>query len=561
MEWLRAESERWVAEGLLTRPQRTALGARYGFAAADEPPETAARLPTIPLPTIVLGAGLGLLAIGLLLVVAANWSVLPYGLRLVLVAIPGALAAYAAPRVERPGWRHIASQFVDAIVTASLLGFAAVISQHAQHSVHDWIGLLLIALVPTLIYLELRRSTFLASAGWVTAAGLGAVWLHDELIAGQWGNFGLNYWVLYAMGLALALRTRGYWTPLFALLSGLGLGTGLIIATREYPGPVLEATLVGIVAAVTAIGICAWRLWQTPVPTWLLAQIYVIAVSVALLWFNLWDRLIAVETEIVPLLIYEGTWWVTATVTAIVMVFWLLYLQRRHEAVEPLWYTLRWVMLLYAIAGAFAGVGQVRTEARIVEATVQPLADAGILLAGLLTVAVAWYLINRVPLLRTGNGTASQPRRSWLLTAGAPLAAGTGAWVLWLPVARLIAAVEPDVLEGLLVALAQWGLTFLSAVWVMVLLAQQAEAGSGRSARVIWALVIFLSLLLLIVAYIQQDSLLQRGLTFLSVGGVLLLSAVGRRWLPFGRRDRDQDGSPSDSSPAAAGRSAANAAN
>ena len=111
----------------------------------------------------MLGAGLGLLAIGLLLVVAANWSVLPYWLRLVLVAIPGALAAYAAPRVERPGRRHIASQFVDAIVAASLLGFAAVISQHIQQSIRDWIELLLVALVPTLIYLELRRSTFLAT--------------------------------------------------------------------------------------------------------------------------------------------------------------------------------------------------------------------------------------------------------------------------------------------------------------------------------------------------------------------------------------------------------------
>ena len=537
VEWLDAESERWVTDGLITRSQHAALGARYGFAVADEPAEAATR---IPLPTIVLGAGLGLLAIGLLLVVAANWSVLPYWLRLVLVAIPGALAAYAAPRVEWPGWRHIAGQFVDAIVAASLLGFAAVISQHTQQSIRDWIELLLIALVPTLTYLELRRSTFLATAGWVTAAGLGVLWLHDELVAGQWGDFGLNDWVLYAMALALALRTRGYWTPLFALLSGLGLGSGLIILAREYPGPVLEATLVGVVAAAATIGICAWRLWQTPARTWLIAQIYVVAVSVALLWFHLWDRLIAVEGEIVGLLIYEGTWWLTATVTAIVIVIWLLRLQRQHEAVEPLWYTLRWVMLLYAIAGAFAGVGQVRTGARIVEATVQPLADAGMLLAGLLAVAVTWYLINRVPLLWPGNDTVSQPQRSWLLTAGAPFAAGTVAWVLWLSVARLIAAVEPNVLEGLLVALAQWGLTVLSAVWIVVLLAHQAEASAGRIARITWALVIVLSLLLLIVAYVQQVSLLLRGLTFLSVGVILLFSTVGRRWLPFGQRGADR---------------------
>ena len=102
--------------------------------------------------------------------------------------------------------------------------------------------------------------------------------------------------------------------------------------------------------------------------------------------------------------------------------------------------------------------------------------------------------------------------------------------------ARLIAAVEPDVLDGLLVALAQWGLTVLSAVWIVVLLAQQAEASAGRVARVIWALVIVLSLLLLIVAYVQQVSLLLRGLTFLSVGVILLFSTVGRRWLPFGQR-------------------------
>ena len=136
------------------------------------------------------------------------------------------------------------------------------------------------------------------------------------------------------------------------------------------------------------------------------------------------------------------------------------------------------------------------------------------------------------------SASESQPQRSWLLTAGAPFAAGTVAWVLWLPVARLIAAVEPDVLEGLLVALAQWGLTVLSAVWIVVLLAQQAEASAGRAppGHMPGHLVIFLSLLLLIVAYVQQVSLLLRGLTFLSVGVILLFSTVGRRWLPFGQR-------------------------
>ena len=51
---------------------------------------------------------------------------------------------------------------------------------------------------------------------------------------------------------------------------------------------------------------------------------------------------------------------------------------------------------------------------------------------------------------------------------------------------------------------------------------------------------IFLSLLLLIVAYVQQVSLLLRGLTFLSVGVILLFSTVGRRWLPFGQRGADR---------------------
>ncbi len=535
-EWFAAESERWVADGLITRSQRAALGARYGFTAADEPAEAATR---IPLPTIVLGAGLGLLAIGLLLVVAANWSALAYWLRLVLVAIPGALAAYAAPRVERPGWRHIAGQFVDAIVAASLLGFAAVISQHTQQSIRDWIELLLVALVPTLIYLELRRSTFLATAGWVTAAGLGVVWLHDELVAGQWGDFGLNDWALYAMGLALALRTRGYWTPLFALLSGLWLGTGLIILAREYPGSVLEGTLIGVVAAIAAIGICAGRLRQAPTRTWLLAQIYVVAVSVALLWVNFWDRLIPIDEDTAQALTVQGAWWFTAPVTAIVIAAWLLHLQRRHGALGPLWSTLYWIMLLYAIAGAFAGVGQVLAPA-ISEVRVL-FADAGSLLGGVLAAAVAWYFLNRVPALRSATTTASPPpRRSWLLTAGAPLTAGTAVWVLWIPVVQIITFIEPAALAELLVALAQWGLTVLSAVWIMVLLAQRAQAETGRAARVTWALVIVLSLLLLIVAYVQQESLLQRGLTFLSVGGALLLSTVGRRWLPFGRRDASQ---------------------
>jgi hypothetical protein len=125
------------------------------------------------------------------------------------------------------------------------------------------------------------------------------------------------------------------------------------------------------------------------------------------------------------------------------------------------------------------------------------------------------------------------PRRSGypaLLTPGAPLAAGTMLWVLWNPVVRLIAVATPTAVGGLLVPMAQWGLTVLGGVWAMVLLAQQASVAGIRGGRVSWALVAVLSLALLIVAYIRQDSLLQRGLTFLSVGAALLLGVAGTRW-------------------------------
>ena len=841
LEWLQRESGRWVTDGLITPAQRAVLGARYGLASD---PSTVTTAPTpLPLPAIVLSAAFGLLALGLLLIVAANWGVLSYWQRLVIVAVPGLVAALAAPWIDRPGWRHPSirrtSQFVDAIVAASLLGAAAVISQHLQQSLHDWFGFLLAAAVPCLIYLELRRSTFLATAAWVAAAGLGVRWLGEELELRAWLPDGdaLTNWFLWAMGLVLAIRARGYWAPLFALVAGYLLAMGLIIGSADYPGPVWEATLVAAMAAVVAIGICALRVWHAPHRTWPISLTAVIAVGVALLWFNVWNRLIQLpetgpatsaylaspssvalgpdgslyiadagnrrirkvssdgtittvagtgrrgpigddrpaaadvplaspagvagtgprgavgddgpataaplaspagvavapdsslyiadqgdqrirkispagiittvagtderglsgdggpattaqlaspdkvavapdgslyiadqgnqrirkvspegvittvagtsgqgdrgdggpataaqlgfptgiavgpdgslyiadennhrlrkvgpdgvittvagtgewgdsgdggpattaqlaspsdvavgpdgnlfivdrgnhrlytvspdgiittvagtgeagtaDDPLTRLFLVEGTWWIAATATALLMVVWLRTVQQRRD--EPLvaWHTLRWLLLVYAIVGAFVGVGQWLDDAPAQGISADPAADAGVLGIALLVVGLGWRLLNRAPLLRPPDSAAGDSRQPLLLTAGAPLAAGTALWVLWMPVMRLIAEVEPAAIAGTMVPLAQWGLTVLGAVWVMVLLAQQAGEEQGQGGRITWALVTILSLALLVVAYVRQDSLLQRGLTFVSVSVALLVGLAATRW-------------------------------
>ena len=498
------------------------------------------------MPLILVAAAIAILALGLLLLVASNWSVLSYWQRLAIVAAPGLIGAGIAPWAERADRRRIVAQFADAIPVASLIGLAAVISQHLQQPAHDWLGLFAVSLVPVVVYLEVRRNRFLRTLAWAVLLGFGVQWIGEDLRIREWlvgdGRFspmnGVTNWAVYAAGMALAIRGRGAWMPLLALASGGLLVAGLITGTALHPRSVLESTSVGVLAALVALAVCAGRVWRAPTRAWTLSLIAVLATSITLLWVNLWSKLLGaplVPFAVDRMLLWEATWWIAATLTASLVVVWLGIVQRRYGEQLPAWFALRWVLLLFAVVGAFAGVGRVISDVTRFfgpgpgPGQVPPGVDAAVLASALLAVGLTWVLLNRVtPRLNSGQ-SQNDAEPPVLISAGAPLAAGAVLWSLWMPFGRLVGFVLPSG-AGTIVSLAEWGVAILGAVWVVTLLADQAGRERRWGARITWGLVAIVSVVLLIEAFTRQENLLERGLTFTAVSLAILAGVFVSRW-------------------------------
>jgi hypothetical protein len=493
------------------------------------------------MPLILVAAAIAILALGLLLLVASNWSVLSYWQRLAIVAAPGIIGAAIAPWADGAGWRRVAAQFADAIPVVSLIGIAAVISQHLQQPAHDWLGLFAVSLVPAVVYLEVRRNRFLVTLAWASLLGFGVWWIGDDLRIREWlagdRRFspmnGVTNWAIYAAGMALAIRARGAWMPLLALASGGLLVAGLITGATLHPRSVLESTTVGVLAALVAIAVCAARVWRAPTRAWTLSLIAVLATSFTLLWVNLWSELLGaplIARVVERVLLSEATYWIAATLTASLVVVWIGIVQHRYREQLTAWFALRWVLLLFAMAGAFVGVGRViPVVVRLSPDEVPPGVDAAVLATALMTVGFTWVLLNRVTPRPTPDQSQNYANPAVLLSAGAPLAAGLVLWSLWMPFGRLVGFVLPSG-AGTIVSLAEWGVTVLGAVWVVAMLADQAGRERHWGARVSWGLVTIVSVGLLIVAFTRQEGLLERGLTFTAVSLAILAGVFVSRW-------------------------------
>ncbi len=558
-QWLESHVRDWIAERLITSDQGTAILERHGMAAADEaegaePGGAAISDRRFSLRLLTLGAAAALFIIGLLLIVASNWDVLSYPQRLALAAAPGAVAAAVAPWFDRSGWRHNASQFLDALPVASLLGVAAVISQHLQQSGHDWIGLFSLALVPAILYAEVRRNSVLATAGWGAFAGLGLVWLGQEMTIRGAFDLGLDRWALFAAGLSIAIRAQGRSTPIFAIAGGGLAAAGLAVGSSQGGFLVVEAVGVGLAATLVCAVTFGARVWRSPGRAWTLALTAVVAAGTATVWSLAWDirgQSGFRDYEFERLLTVEGSLWIAPLVAAVLVAGLLLVIERRGVQEVRGWWSLRWALLLYAIAGAFAGVGQALVPSRLPKypsveplTTVIPWTEAGMLAAGIVAVAVAWKFLNRTPMIGPLAGNGGPARLPLPLTPGAPLAAAALVWSLWLPLARLVNYAAPNAVAEVAVPFVQWGFTVLTAVWIMGLLAQQALNESRFGARLTWGAVGVFSIALLILAYSQQEGLLERGFTFATVGLLLVAGVFQDRLRGFLRRFGSSDRSP-----------------
>ncbi len=537
--WLERELRAWVADGLISSDQSTSIATRYApSAAAGVRPAASAG---VSMPLILVAAAIAILALGLLLLVASNWSVLSYWQRLAIVAAPGLIGAAIVPWAERADRRRIVAQFTDVIPVASLMGIAAVISQHLQQPAHDWLGLFAISLIPAVVYLEVRRNRILVSLAWASLLGFGVWWIGEDLRIREWlvrdrGSStmnGVTNWAVYAAGMALAVRARGAWMPFLALASGGLLVVGLIVGTTLHPRSVVESTTVGVLAALVAITISAVRVWRTPTRAWTLSLIAVGASAMTLLWVNLWTELLGaplISRAVEIVLLSEATYWIAATLTASLVVVWLGIVQRRYRERLPGWFAFRWVLLLFAVIGAVAGVGRMIPAAvRFSSHEMPPGVDMAVLVTALIAVGLTWVLLNRVTPRLAPRLAQNDARPAVLLSAGAPLAAGVVLWSLWMPLGRLIGIALPSG-AGTIVSLAEWGVTILAAVWVVALLADQAGRERRWGARVAWGLVVIVSVVLLIEAFTRQDSLLERGLTFTAVSIAMLAGVLVSRW-------------------------------
>ena len=531
-DWLLDESKTWVGAGLISATQRAEIGARYGL--EIEIPERAQILAALSMRVLVTIAALALLAAGILLVVAANWEVLNYWQRITLSGGAALAAGVAASLVDRPGRRRLVSHVLDAAAVAGIVGVAAITSQHLQESTGDWLKNLAIAFVPAGLYAEARRNDAVAGIVWASFAGMGTGWLGYVATPKDVGGIELSAWSGFAAGLALAIRARGWWTPLFAVTSGVLLGAGLAAAVTTPDNPdAIALTAAGVSGGLIAVALVFVRFRARPGPTWILAFMGTLASAIALLWANIWIRLVDPGGPSVESALFEANVWITASLTAVAAVAVISVTERTHGRMSASREVVRWVIYAFGVVGAYVHGFLAPSYGRSRESYLSSdgytghaaTVDGAVLMAGILVIAAAWFITDRVLLADTKQSASARLR--WSLTPGAALAAGGIASTLWIPAARLIGQI--DVGTGAESAVA-WSVGAGGVVWIVAILAERARQLEGRYARVVWGITGLVAMVLAIQLFAQAEDLLVRGLTFAAIAG-LLLAAVARQWL------------------------------
>jgi uncharacterized membrane protein len=167
-ERLGRESERWVAEGLITAEQAATLRARYeGAAAVQEEPRGRAASAL----AVVGAAAVGFGVIGFL---AANWEAMSHGLRLSLItaAVGGAYAAGYELR-DRTGRLP---RVGEALYLLGVLLFGAalfLVGQMYNVEAHDPLALLVWAVAAAVIALAVRSPAVAVAALLIFTAWVG----------------------------------------------------------------------------------------------------------------------------------------------------------------------------------------------------------------------------------------------------------------------------------------------------------------------------------------------------------------------------------------------------
>ncbi|MDF2749321.1 MAG: hypothetical protein K0T00_496 [Gaiellaceae bacterium] len=228
-ERLGRESERWVAEGLITAEQAAALRARYDGASAvrEEPRGRAAAALAV-----VGAAAVGFGVIGF---VAANWEALSHGLRLALItaAVGGAYAAGyelrdRSGRLPRVG---------EALYLLGVILFGAalfLVGQMYNVEAHDPLALLLWAAAAVVVALAVRSPAVAVAAlliftAWVGFEAGSALEESGEdatslaVLAVLYGG------ALYGLGTVALERIRAAWLT-ETRLAVVGRRLGLLIA-------------------------------------------------------------------------------------------------------------------------------------------------------------------------------------------------------------------------------------------------------------------------------------------------------------------------------------------
>lgn len=226
-ERLGRETERWVADGLITAEQAAAVRARYAGAAHAEPRGRAAATLAV-IGAVAVGVGV----IGFL---AANWEAMSHGLRLALLtaAVGGSYAAGYELR-ERTGRLPRVGEALH-LLGVLLFGAALFLVGQMYHvEAHDPLALLVWAAAAVAVALVVRSraiawAALLIFTGWVGFEAGTALEDSDEDATGIAVLAVFYGGALYGLGTVALERVRAAWIAETGFASA-GRRLGLLLA-------------------------------------------------------------------------------------------------------------------------------------------------------------------------------------------------------------------------------------------------------------------------------------------------------------------------------------------
>ncbi|NCB71793.1 MAG: DUF2157 domain-containing protein [Clostridia bacterium] len=152
LKWLESQMDAWVDKNLISSDQKLAIEGFYG----DMPSEK-----TEILPVVLAVIGSALVGLGIILLLARNWSEFSRPLRLVISVMPfiaGMTAAFIIVIKDRPKWTHEA---VGVFIPISVIAGLGLIGQ-TYHSVQPAQSIFLVSALISLPFVYLLDSSIAA---------------------------------------------------------------------------------------------------------------------------------------------------------------------------------------------------------------------------------------------------------------------------------------------------------------------------------------------------------------------------------------------------------------